>query len=177
MYQVNKSGRSYRNGKGVDGDLRRLVIDKCLAARGHRISGNLPTSCTAIPNEVHLCPNTLSKIWRWFCASFTEYPIKKGGDFSSKFTEGDFELVEHLIKMRGSISLRELFSVLKDLCDDGGNISLSSISRAIKSKLLSGQRYSRKRITHVTREQFTKENMLYTQLFVNYLSSKDPKKI
>ena len=59
----------------------------------------------------------------------------------------------------------------------GGDISLSSISRAIKSKLPSGQRYSRKRITHVTREQFTEENMLYTQLFVNYLSSKDPKKI
>ena len=63
------------------------------------------------------------------------------------------------------------------LGDVGGDISLSSILRAIKSKLPSGQRYSRKRITHVVREQFTEENMLYTQLFVNYLSSKDLKKI
>ena len=72
MYQVNKSGRSYRNGKAVDGNLRHPAIDKCLAAGGHRISGNLPTSFTAIANEVQLCPNTVSKIWRRFCAKFTE---------------------------------------------------------------------------------------------------------
>lgn len=65
--------------------------------------------------------------------------------------------------------------MLEDLGDVGGDISLSLISRAIKSKLPAGQRYSRKRITHVARERFIEENMLYTQLFVNYLSSKDPK--
>ncbi len=30
---------------------------------------------------------------------------QKDGDISSKFTEGDLELMEHLIKLRGSISL------------------------------------------------------------------------
>lgn len=177
MFQVSKSGRCYRNGRAVDSDLRRLVIDKCLAAGGDRISGDLPTPFTTVANEVKLCSNTVSKIWRRFCTNFTEDSIQKGGDNSSKFTEGDLELIEHLIKMRGSISLRELYSTLEDLGDVGGDISLSSISRAIKSKLPSGQRYSRKRITHIANERFTEENMLYTQLFVNYLSSKDPKKV
>ena len=91
MYQVSKSGRCYRNGKAVDGDLRRLVIDKCLAAGGDRISRDFPTSFTAIANEAQLCPNMVSKIWRRFCANFTEDSSQKGGDISSKFTEGDLE--------------------------------------------------------------------------------------
>ncbi|XP_028395745.1 uncharacterized protein LOC114519771 [Dendronephthya gigantea] len=177
MYQVSKYGRSYRNGKAVEGDLRRLVIDRCLAAGGDRISGFLSTSFTAIAHELKLSPNSVSKIWRRFCESNSEDPIQRGGDFSSKLTPGDLELIETLTKIRGSISLRELYSVLDELGDVGGDISLSSISRAIKRKLLSGHSYSRKRITHVARERFTPENMLYTQLFVNYLSSKDPKKI
>ncbi|XP_028397235.1 uncharacterized protein LOC114521047 [Dendronephthya gigantea] len=158
MYQVSKYGRSYRNGKAVEGDLRRLVIDRCLAAGGDRISGFLSTSFTAIAHELKLSPNTVSKIWRRFCESNSEDPIQRGGDFSSKLTPGDLELIETLTKIRGSISLRELYSVLDELGDVGGDISLSSISRAIKRKLLSGHSYS--------------EN-----LFVNYLSSKDPKKI
>ena len=48
--------------------------------------------------------------------------------------------------MRGSISLRKLHVVLADI---GGvqDISVSALSKAIKSKLLSGKRYSRKKIT------------------------------
>lgn len=78
--------------------------------------------------------------------------------------------------MKGSIQLKELYSVLEEV-GNVGEISMSSISRAIKSKLLSGKRYTRKRITHVARERFTDENMIYTQLFINYLSSKDPRRI
>jgi hypothetical protein len=78
--------------------------------------------------------------------------------------------------VKGSIQLKELYSVLEEV-RDVREISMSSISRAIKSKLLSGKRYTRKRITHVARERFTDENMIYTQLFINYLSSKDPRRI
>lgn len=77
--------------------------------------------------------------------------------------------------MRGSTSLRELQAVLADI-GDVQDISLSALSKAIKSKLLSGKRYSRKKITHVAKARFTYENMVYTQLFINYLSSKDPTK-
>ena len=79
--------------------------------------------------------------------------------------------------MRGSISLCELYSVLEDLGDVGGDISLSSILQAIKSKLPSGQRYSGKHVTHVARKRFTEENMLYTQLFVNFLYRRIRKKL
>ena len=85
--------------------------------------------------------------------------------------------LETLKNTKGSISLGELYLVLEDFGDIRREISISTISRAIKSRLLSGQCYTRKRITHVAQERFTDENMLYTQIFINYLSSKDPRKI
>lgn len=75
-----------------------------------------------------------------------------------------------------NISRRELQAVLADI-GDVQDISLSALSKAIKSKLLSGKRYSRKKITDLAKERFTYETMVYTQLFINYLSAKDPAKL
>ena len=78
--------------------------------------------------------------------------------------------------MRGSILLRKLQAVLADI---GGvqDIFVSASPKTIKSKLLSGKRYSRKKITYVAKERFTYENMVHTQLFIDSLSSKDPAKV
>ena len=54
---------------------------------------------------------------------------------------------------------------------------MSSISRAIKNRLLSGKVYLRKKISQLARERFTLNNMLYTQLFIDYLNSKDVRTI
>ena len=78
--------------------------------------------------------------------------------------------------MQSMTPLNELYSILEEFGDYGG-VSLSAISRAIKSRLLSGKRYTQKRISSIAFERFTDENMMYTQLFVNYLSSKDPRRI
>ncbi|KAK3701803.1 hypothetical protein QZH41_005162 [Actinostola sp. cb2023] len=41
----------------------------------------------------------------------------------------------------------------------------------------SGQRYTRKKITHVNLQRFTFQNIMYTQLFIDYLSAKDPRRL
>ena len=56
-------------------------------------------------------------------------------------------------------------------------ISMSTVSRAISNRMPSGQKYTRKKITKLARERFTPNNIFYTQLFINYLSSKDPTKL
>ena len=38
----------------------------------------------------------------------------------------------------------------------------------------SGKLYSRKKLTCLAKERFTHENMVYTQLFINYVNGKDP---
>ena len=174
---VSKKGRSYHPGKAVGGDLRRVIIEHCLRNGGDPVHAYLPISFNSVAEIFSVDTKTVAKIWKNFCyKERTVDPLPKGGDHNRKLSDGDLELIELLKKARGSTQLSEIYSILEEV-GDVENISISSISRAIKSKLLSGKKYTRKRITHVARERFTPENMAYTQLFINYLSSKDPKRI
>lgn len=83
------------------------------------------------------------------------------------------ELIEVLKREKGSISLKEIYDVLDTVGDCGPKTSISAISKASKNRLPSGP-YSRKKITQFARERFTPVNMIYTQLFIDYLSSKNP---
>ena len=174
---VKKFGRSYSLGKSLDTDLRNLIIDECLKSGGHAAFGYLPVTYVSIASRFNVSANTVSKLWKKFCNERRYIdPSPKGGDHSSKLSEGDLELLEILKKPHGTIQLNELYSILEEFGDCRG-VSFSAISRAIKSRLLSGERYTRKRVTNIAFEHFTDENMMYTQLFINYLSSKDLRKI
>ena len=141
---VNKFGRSYNPGKSLDNDLRRLIIDECLKSGGNATFGHLPVTYVSMASRFNVSANTVSKIWKKFCYEGRNIdPSPTGGDRSSKFSEGDLELLEVLKKTQSTTQLNELYSILEEFGDCGG-VSLSAISRAIKSRLLSGKRYTRK---------------------------------
>ena len=87
--------------------------------------------------------------------------------------------IEILKIEKPSISFAEIISTVEEHGGiHGEEISISSVSRAIKSgRLPSGLQYSRKKITKLAYECFTPENIIYTQLFIDYLNSKDPRKL
>ena len=115
---------------------------------------------------------TIKSVWYRFCEEMKTAPKRKGGVTYSKLQEGDLELTEVLKVHSPSISLSEIIQELQ-----APEISMSAISRAIKNRLPSGKQYTRKKLTKLARERFTPENMFYTQLFINYLSLKDPHKL
>ena len=55
-----------------------------------------------------------------------------------------------------------------------GTISKTALSEAVRHRLPSGKEYSFKKINIVAQERFTLQNMAYTQVFIDYLNSKDP---
>ena len=116
----------------------------------------LPVAFNFIARETGVATNTVGTILNQFCSACTLTPFWKGGDFSSKISAGDLGLIETLKTMPESILLRELLAVLTDI-GDMQDIFLLALSKVIKSKILSGKRY--------------------TQLFINFLSSKDPAKV
>ena len=73
------------------------------------------------------------KVWNIFCdtAQVDCGRGRKGGNRCSKLSEGDLELIEILKTGKGSIQLREIYSILEEV-GDIESISLSSISRAVK---------------------------------------------
>ena len=74
--------------------------------------------------------------------------------------------------------MSELWEILDEVGDiNHGEVSLSTLSRAVRNRLPSGRRYTRKKITHIAAERFTNNNVLYTQLFMNYINTKDPYRV
>ena len=89
-----------------------------------------------------------------------------------KCTFQDSILLETMVQARGSSSLKELRDDLA-IHGDCGELSTSTISRNIRNKLPSGRNYSRKRLGKCASERFTPENIVYTQLYIDYLKDKD----
>jgi hypothetical protein len=90
-----------------------------------------------------------------------------------KLSEDDLTIIEAMKVQRGLFTLKEICAELNDIDDVEESVPLSTISRSLQ-KLPLGKVYTRKKITHITKEKFTRENMIYTQLFLNYVNSKKP---
>ncbi len=88
-------------------------------------------------------PNTVKHIWNKFCEEIPQIlPKRKGGKRHSKLQEDDLELIEVLKLNAPSISLAE---IIQELTEYGiQDVSMSTVSRAIKSRMPSGQQYTRK---------------------------------
>ena len=67
IMNVNAKGRSYTQGKSLDGDLRRLIIDHCLSSGGNPVNGYLPVTYKSIADTYRVNLNTVAKIWNKFC--------------------------------------------------------------------------------------------------------------
>ena len=63
-------------------------------------------------NILKISPRTVSKIWKNFCHTHAFESKIRGGDFSSKLTARDLELIETLKAENGYKWLTELASVV-----------------------------------------------------------------
>ena len=83
--------------------------------------------------------------------------------------------VQHLKERKPSIAHEEIIRELQKYGDlPYGNVSTSTVSRAVQNRMPSGEKFTFKKITKIAQERFTLQNMAYTQIFIDYLNSKDP---
>ena len=143
-FKVNKHGRLYKSGVSLSEDMRNLIISDILSLGGDRITGYFPCYYSEVAQKFKISVPTVTKIWKQYCETNNVGSLKRGGDFSSKLSADDLELIETLKQEKGSISLKEICEILEQIGDVGDDISLSSISRAIKNRLLSGKVYNKK---------------------------------
>ena len=86
----------------------------------------------------------------------------------SKLSFGDSMLQETIVQSKGSTSLNARKSELSNF-GDYGELSLSTLSRHVRKNLPSGKDYSHKRLGKCAGERFTHENLVDTQLYLDYL--------
>ena len=171
---VNRFSRSYIPGKAIGDDFRRVIIEKIIAAGGERSTGYIPVCKSHLAANLTISVFTLNKIWKRFCEEYSVSAYPTGGSFQGKLTNEDLALIEVLKHEKPSTSLAEISSILLEM---GNSASISAISCALKTRMPSGHQYSRKKLTMIARERFTQDNILYTQLFIDYLSAKNPYRI
>ena len=174
--KISKRGRTFESGKNLSTDLRRSIIDEIILNGGNAITGYFPGYYETVASRFRVARSTVRKVWKRYCEGLSEAPEAKGGANRNreKLTQDDLELIEALKVRRGSITLQEICDELEAIGDFDGNISSSTVCRIIRNRMPSGKLYSRKKVTRLAKERFTHANMVYTQLFINYVNSKDP---
>ena len=165
--KINKYGRTYHQGKSLSMDIRSNVVDRALQGE----------SFGEISRHLEIARSTVSKVVEIYRVTGSVEPLPKNNrNYNSKVTYEDSISLETIIGGSGATSLSEMQSEL-DTTADCGRVSLSTISRHIRNKLPSGNKYSRKKISKLATERFTNDNIIYTQLYLDYVSQKDPNKI
>lgn len=178
MDRVNIKGRTWKKGCALGPDMRTSIVDEIVRLGGDVISGDFPGQFSNVANTFKVSRNTVKSIWDRLRTNGTIEPRQRtGGNPNKSLTQGDLQLVETLKNDKPTCSLKEIQDTLEEFGDIPNGTSCSSISRALKQHMLSGKQYTRKKVSVVAEERFTVENIAYTQLFINYLSNKDPYKL
>ena len=177
MDKINKKGRTYIKGKALQSDLRNLIIDELITRGGDSESGHFPGQLKTIADKFKVSDSTVKNLWASFCANKTTNPRAHGGGNPSHLSQDDLVLIETLVCANPSISCDELLCEVRKHGEIFGGTSRSAISRALLRRMVSLKEYSRKKITTVASERFNEANLVYTQLFINYLHSKDHAKL
>ena len=177
MERISSKGRSYLKGYPLGNDLRKLIIDEILHNGGDQLSGYFPGNFRNVADKFKVSNSTVTNIWTNFIRTNNINPVPKKGGNPSHLTDGDLQLIETLVVANPTITQKEILSNLEQFGDVFGGTSISAISKALQSRMPSGKKYSHKKASRTAEERFSQTNMIYTQLFINYLHSKDPLKL
>ena len=101
----------------------------------------------------------LYKIWQRF---FDCYTVSA---YEGNLRNEDIELIEVSKHEKPPMFLAEISNILEEMCNSR---SINAISRALKNRMPSGCRYSRKKLITIARERFTKDDILYAQPLIDF---------
>ena len=144
--KVNQYDRSYNYRPGVElaQDRKFVIIDSIISDGGDRITGYIPQSVTQFARELRVSVKTVKSVWFRYCEEMRTSAKPIGGLTSEKLKEDDSELIDVLKLHSPSTTIYEIIEELEQV--GGQQISMSAVSRSIKSRLPSGHQYSRKNL-------------------------------
>ena len=174
---MNQYDRSYNYRPGVElaQDRKFVIIDSIISDGGDRITGYIPQSVTQFARELRVSVKTVKSVWFRYCEEMRTSARPIGGLTSEKLKEDDRELIDVLKLHSPSTTIYEIIEELEQL---GGQQNFN-VGRFTIHKKQATFRSSvfKKKLTKVAMERFTPYNLFYTQMFINYVSSKDPRRL
>ena len=157
-FTINKFGRNFKQGAPLSSDLRnQLKVAELVQLHSYREVGR------GLRSDAKRVSKAVEQFWE--SGSTAPKPLNQTRT-ASKCIFQDSMLLETMVQTKESSSLRELRGNLA-IHGDCGVLTNSTISKHVRTKLPSGQKYSSKRLG-----KCASENLVYTQLYLNYLSDK-----
>ncbi|CAB3980106.1 paired box Pax-9 isoform X2 [Paramuricea clavata] len=160
---TNSDGRIYKTGLPLPMPLRYEAI---------HLAASMPIR--EVGRTLRILSSTVSKYVKMYREKGNIEPCQKNHIRTpSKLSFDDAVLLETIVQNRGSTSLKEMQTELSEF-GDCGDVSTSTISRHVRNRLPSMKNYSRKRMGKCASARFTHENLIYTELYLDYLAAKTP---
>ena len=178
MWRANEHGRLFEPGKSLSKDTRLLIIGNIIKNGGNPETGVFPGRFIDIARPLGVSSAVVSKIWKRYWQDKTVDPKPNTGGNPSHLSDGDLHYIEFLKQQKPSITYNEILQKLYEFGDlPHGTTSMTGLSEAVRHRLPSSNKYTFKKLNIIAQERFTLQNMAYTQIFIDYVHSKDPYKL
>ena len=178
MWRANEHGRLFEPGKSLSKDTRLLIIGNIIKNGGNPETGVFPGRFIDIARPLGVSSAVVSKIWKRYWQDKTVDPKPNTGVNLSHLSDGDLHYIEFLKQQKPSITYNEILQKLYEFGDlPHGTTSMTGLSEAVRHRLPSSNKYTFKKLNIIAQERFTLQNMAYTQIFIDYVHSKDPYKL
>ena len=92
-FSINKQGRSYIRGKGVDDSLRCVIIDSIIAEGGDPGSGYFGGKFKEVAARYRVTGQFVSKLWKTFCETGDHSSAKKKSGNPCHLKPEDVEMI------------------------------------------------------------------------------------
>ncbi len=175
--EENVYGRQYHKGKPISNDMRSWIVDHIKSLGGNTETGHIPRGVkTQVSKVAKVDLKVVSDVWKTFVNSNSFSPKKPPGK-ARKLLKDDEQYIESLKEENPCMTLGEIKDkLLQNSQNPDANVSESTISRTIKSRLDSGP-WSRKKVTNVKRDKFSPANIAYAQNYLDFMAGIDPARV
>ena len=116
---------------------------------------------------------SVKAIWERFVESYTVDGKTRRTGNPGKLGRGELNLIEAMKTQKPSVSYKVIAENVHQHGDLPAGTSISSISRAVRESMLEGK-FSWKRMSRLSENKFTDQNIDYCQDFFNYMCEVDP---
>ncbi len=181
MAHTSKLGRHFDYGAPIGDDLRILIVSKIEKAGGNKETMSIPYGViTKTAKETNVHRETVKSIWDQYCIIGTVKPSVRGRKVGThrKLSDDDVLLIKEYKEEQPSVTYKEIKDKLihDSVNPDIATVSDTLLSNTVRKRMPDGP-WSRKKLSLINKRRFTDDNMAYTQIYVDYIWSKDPSKL
>ncbi|XP_070535100.1 uncharacterized protein [Ptychodera flava] len=168
-------GREYHRGKPLSNDVRSLIVELVQQSGGDPQTGFTPRGTfKQVSDRLHVDTQSVCKIWRRFVLTSSSRYHPTVRNTPRKLLNVEIAYLESLKVENPGMTSREMKVRLSLVSPT--DVSERTIRHTVRNYFTEGK-WTRKRCTAIAQERFTFANLEYTQNYMDYLYTVEPRRL